>query len=532
MSNLAEALIEHLVMRDVEVVFGIPGVHTLELYRGVQSSGVRHVTPRHEQGAAFMADGYARVTGKPGVALLITGPGMTNALTAMAQARADSIPMLVISSVNTKASLGKGLGFLHELPNQQATIATIATSIRIESEADLTPAMDRVFNQFSSERPGPAHIELPLDVARETATAVAAPNPASTLAAPANDVIERASEMLTTAAKPVILAGGGVKRHNAMLQALATKLDAPVVLTTNARGLMHKHELVVPASASLGSVRNMISDADVVLAIGTELGRTDYDMYDLGHMPVMNNLIRVDICSEQLVRQDAVLKIHADAGDALAALNEVLNTSPQQNKVGATRAGSTNTAAFEEIGEAYRKQSDLLGVMRDTAPNSIIVGDSTQLMYACNLYYDHDRPGGWFNAATGYGALGYGIPAAIGAAIADPNSPVICITGDGGAQFSLPEIMAAVDEKLAIVFIVWNNCGYLEIENFLKNADVEPIGCDPTPPDFSLIAAACKMPYFVCDDSQSAVATTLKEALTVAGPTLLEIDVIHGTTTI
>ncbi len=526
MSNLAEALMEHLVKRGVDVVFGIPGVHTLELYRGIQSSGVRHVTPRHEQGAAFMADGYARVTGKPGVALVITGPGMTNALTAMAQARADSVPMLVISSVNPKASLGKGLGFLHELPNQQAMIATLCTSIRIESEADLEPAMETVFNQFASERPGPVHIELPLDVALDDASGVATPKPADFLPTPSREVIASACKMLMSAAKPVILAGGGVKRHNDLLQTLATKIDAPVVQTTNARGLMHKQALAVPASASLGAVRKLINDADVVLAIGTELGRTDYDMYDLGHMPVMNNLIRVDISADQLARQDTVVSIHADAADALVALNETLDSTAQQNKHGAERARTTNDAAFEEIGTTYQEQSKLVSVMRDTAPNSIMVGDSTQLMYACNLYYDHDRPGGWFNAATGYGALGFGIPAAIGAAIADPQSHVICITGDGGAQFSLPEVMAAVDEKLAIVFIVWNNSGYLEIENFLKSVDVEPVGCDPTPPDFKLIAAACKMPYFVCDDSQSNVAATLKQALAVAGPTFLEIDVV------
>ena len=525
MGNLAEALIEHLVKRDVEVVFGIPGVHTLELYRGIQTSGVRHVTPRHEQGAAFMADGYARVTGKPGVALVITGPGMTNALTAMAQARADSVPMLVISSVNATSSLGKGLGFLHELPNQQATVATICTSIRIESEADLAPAMDAVFNQFASERPGPAHIELPLDVAVELASAVATPAPVMRLPAPSSDVVERAYEMLTSANKPVILAGGGVKNHNALLKAVASKINAPVVLTTNARGLMHKHPLVVPASASLGSVRKLIADSDVVLAIGTELGRTDYDMFDLGHMPEMNNLIRVDVCAKQLARHDAVLTIHADAGDTLTSLNQVLKNQQQLSKAGADRAQSTNTASFEEIGDDYRVQSDLLGVIRDTVPNAIIVGDSTQLMYAGNLYYDHDRPGGWFNAATGYGALGYGIPAAIGAAIADPQSRVICITGDGGAQFSLTEMLVAVDENLPIVFIVWNNSGYLEIENFLKGAAVEPIGCDPTPPDFSLIAAACKMAYFVCDDSPSKVAAALNEALAIAAPTLIEIDV-------
>jgi len=324
MSNLAVALVQHLANRGVDVIFGIPGVHTLELYRGIQQSGIRHVTPRHEQGAAFMADGYARVTGKPGVAFVITGPGVTNTITAMAQARLDSVPMLVISSVNAMASLGKGLGYLHELPNQQATIASVATSIRVESEADLSAAMDKAFNQFANERPAPVHIELPLDVAKELASIVETPKPVAALPAPNDEDVARASELLVGASKPVILAGGGVKQQDELIRAVAESLDAPVVLTTNARGLLYKHALVVPASASLGSVRELIASSDVVFAIGTELGRTDYDMYDLGHMPVMNNLIRVDVCEEQLARYETTLAIRADSGEVLAAMNDLV----------------------------------------------------------------------------------------------------------------------------------------------------------------------------------------------------------------
>ena len=133
MSTIGEQLVVELAARGVDTVFGIPGVHTVELYRGLAGSGIRHVTPRHEQGAGFMADGYARASGRPGVAFVITGPGLTNTLTAMAQARADSVPMLVVSGVNRVASLGKGLGHLHELPDQRAMMRTVAlSSERIE----------------------------------------------------------------------------------------------------------------------------------------------------------------------------------------------------------------------------------------------------------------------------------------------------------------------------------------------------------------------------------------------------------------
>ncbi len=125
MTTCGEFLVKQLEAWGVETVFGIPGVHTVELYRGLPGSRIRHVTPRHEQGAGFMADGYARVTGKPGVCFIITGPGMTNILTAMAQAYADSIPMLVISSVNERARLAHGNGYLHELPNQRNLVGNV-----------------------------------------------------------------------------------------------------------------------------------------------------------------------------------------------------------------------------------------------------------------------------------------------------------------------------------------------------------------------------------------------------------------------
>ncbi len=139
MTTVGERLVEGLAARGVEVVFGIPGVHTIELYRGLASGLVRHVTPRHEQGAGFMADGYARASGKPGVAFVITGPGVTNTLTAMAQAKADSVPILVISGVNRRASLGRGLGLLHELPDQAAMVRALCHTETLTDPADLGP---------------------------------------------------------------------------------------------------------------------------------------------------------------------------------------------------------------------------------------------------------------------------------------------------------------------------------------------------------------------------------------------------------
>ena len=163
--TVGSAILPLLEQMGVETIFGLPGVHTIEMYRGISKTRIRHITPRHEQGAGFMADGYARVRGKPGVCLLITGPGMTNAITAMAQARADSIPMLLISAVNPVSRIKKEFGRLHQLPDQSALIKQVALiSITITKPSELIPALKTCFTEMLYKKRGPVHIEIPTDI--------------------------------------------------------------------------------------------------------------------------------------------------------------------------------------------------------------------------------------------------------------------------------------------------------------------------------------------------------------------------------
>ena len=493
MNTVGMRLVEGLHARGVEVVFGIPGVHTVEMYRGLSGSPVRHVTARHEQGCAFMADGYARATGKPGVALVITGPGLTNAITAMAQAREDSIPMLVISGVNRRGSLGKGWGLLHELPDQQAMIATLCPTRRITAPDQVADALDWAFATMATGRPGPVHIEVPTDVMPMECPAL--PAPQAPAARPAAKGLDQAAELLNAASRVVILAGGGTRGQGAALQALAERLDAPVVQTTNARGQMHGHALTVPASPSLTAVRELIHAADRVLAIGTEFGWTDYDMYVVGDLPARPDMIRIDACADQLARLPAALTLQGDAGATMAALLPLL--APRQTD-GAQRAEATRAKARAEIGHLdplMPNRLEMVEVIRAALPHCLIVGDSTQAVYAANLYYDHDRAGGYFNAATGYGALGYGPGAAVGAAIGAPGAKVVCLIGDGGLQFSPGELRTAVDENLPITFLVWNNAAYNEIADAMRAANTEVIGCHPSPLKMEPFAAACDLPF-------------------------------------
>jgi acetolactate synthase I/II/III large subunit len=516
MRTVGQALTEGLVARGVEVVFGIPGVHTIELYRGLAGSGIRHVTPRHEQGAGFMADGYARVSGKPGVAFVITGPGLTNTLTAMAQAKADSVPMLVISGVNRRESLGQGLGLLHELPDQAGMVRTLCPSFQVTGPAELDRCLNMAFAAMMSARPGPVHIEVPTDVMGMEAAESAAPLPVQH-ALPDPTALTAAADLLNRAKRVVILAGGGTRHSGPAVQDLATALDAPVVQTTNARGVVGG-ALSVAASPSLDAVRALIAQADQVLALGTEFGPTDYDMYVRGGLPDMAGMIRVDVCPIQLARHPAALTLRADAGAVCEALLALV--VPRVTD-GSARTDATMAAAraeVAELGAGMPNQIAMLEALRQALPRAIVVGDSTQPVYAGNLLYDHDRAGGWFNAATGFGALGFAPGAAVGAALA-VDARVFCLIGDGGLQFSPAELRVAVDEGLDITYLVWNNAGYGEIASAMRAANTEIIGCSPSPLGLEAFAAACGMGYICIEANPEA----LHGAVTTRGPRLIEI---------
>ena len=533
MITVGMRLIEGLAARGVEVVFGIPGVHTVELYRGLSGSPdrpatvrpapIRHITARHEQGCAFMADGYARVSGKPGVALVITGPGLTNALTAMAQAKADSVPMLVISGVNRRASLGRGLGLLHELPDQAAMVRALCPTRQIAGPDDVAASLDWAFATMAMGRPGPVHIEVPTDVMPMLCAALPAPAALPPKPVPATADIARAVAALNAAERVVILAGGGARGGDAVLTLIARRLDAPVVQTVNARGMLFGHVLGVPASPSLAATRALIAAADQILAVGTEFGPTDYDMYVNHAFPDISAMIRVDICPDQLGRQPAALAL---CGDADATMRLLLAQLAQKHGDGAARAADTRRLARAELADLSATmpgQLDIVETIRAALPGAVIVGDSTQPVYAANLYYDHDRAGGWFNAATGYGALGFGPGAAVGAALAAPGVPVVCLIGDGGLQFSPGELRTAVDERLPITYIVWNNAAFREIADAMRAANTEVIGCAPSPLNLEPFAAACDLAFMSMPQDCETLHWALSQPHT--GPRMIEIRV-------
>lgn len=492
MTTCGEFLVKQLEAWGVDTVFGIPGVHTVELYRGLPHSGIRHITPRHEQGAGFMADGYARVSGKPGVCFIITGPGMTNILTAMGQAYADSIPMLVISSVNQRERLGLGKGYLHELPNQRAMTAGVtAFSHTLMSVEELPGVLARAFAVFEGERPRPVHIELPLDIITADASHMRlAAKPSIQRPSPNRTLIREAAAMLKNAKRPLLLLGGGCVNAQAEARALATALDTPTAQTINAKGLLPPgHPLLLGSNQSLLPVRELALAADVVLAIGTELGETDYDVVFDGNFTLGGALIRIDIDAQQLQRNFApTLAIQGDARLAMRMLLAEFDPGEQRNNSpGAMRTAAVQAQLAEDFsGWAHYRQ--LFDTVLQVLPDVRFVGDSTQTVYSGNHLVELDGARRWFNASTGYGTLGYGLPAAIGAKLAEPARPVISLMGDGGIQFTLAELASAVEAKVGIIVLLWNNAGYGEIKRYMERRDITPIGVDIYTPDLLAIA--------------------------------------------
>ncbi len=511
----------------VDTVFGIPGVHTIELYRGLAGSGIRHITPRHEQGAGFMADGYARASGRPGVCFIISGPGMTNIVTAMGQAYADSVPMLVISTVNAHGRMGSGEGWLHELPDQRALVSGVAAFSRtVHRPEELGTALAQAFAIFEGARPRPVHIELPIDVVHAPASHLPRPARMARLSrpAPAPEITAAAAAALSGAEMPLILAGGGAVGASGVLRQLADALDAPVAMTTNGRGILPPdHPLGVSLTCSMPATRALVAAADVVLAIGTEMGPTDYDFYEDGGFEVPGMLIRADIDPCQLRRGKAPdMAIVGDARmTAEALLAGVRRREPGKGRDRAALA----QAGRAELPLALRGDLRLLEMIRDTLPEALIVGDSTQLVYAGNTAFAASVPGGYFNSATGFGTLGYGLPAAVGARLAG-NRPVVALSGDGGLQFTLGELASAAEARVPVVLILHDNKGYGEIRSCMVAQNVPPVGVDILTPDLGAIALACGW-RVERPTSISALPTLLRQGAAAEGPTMILIADSH-----
>ena len=517
-----EAAIDLLEAYGVDTVFGIPGVHTLDLYRGLANTPIRHIAVRHEQGAGFMADGYARVSGRPGVCVLITGPGVTNAATPIGQAFSDSVPMLVLSSVNATDDLGRGRGRLHEITDQRAVMAPLTAFSRTVREAgELPQAMADAYAVFDSARPRPVHIELPLDVLAAQAPFRAERGAASRRRQPAVAEIAAAARLLDGAQRPVILAGGGTVECGAALAALAERLGAAVLLTAAAKGVVpFDHPLCVGASLQLKPTQDFLAAADVVLAVGTELAETDHWT---DRLPINGKLIRIDLDRASLTRDyPAEVAIEADAGATLAALAAAVREHRNGGGIDPVEIAALRRGNRESLGALQRKHAIVLDALEDALPeDAVLATDMTQIAYTGSHYYPCRRPRSWLHP-VGYGTLGYALPAAIGAKLGAPERAAVALVGDGGFMFTVQELATAVELGLPVVILLWNNDALQQIAEGMNERGIPEVGVRLLNPDFQALAKAfgCRA---VKPDSLAALKDALRTAITADGPTLIEV---------
>ncbi len=535
--NGAKRVIRTLESLGVSTIFGIPGIHNLDIYDALIGSRIRHITAVHEQGAGFMADGYARSTGETGVALVISGPGLTNILTPMAEALHDSIPMLVISSQIPTSFIGKGTGFLHELRDSHA-LAECASkkSFTALSQEEIPKIIEKAWRLASEGRPGPVHVEIPMDVLAGCCSKNENLSPDCTdptLPSLPEKALAHAADLLDKASFPVIIAGGGTWKAGEALAKLAEKSGVMVIESCAGKGIVdERNPLCLGARIHFPCVREALSMADLILAFGTELSPTD-----LWEKPLPKNgtLVQVDLDGANFARNGAAdIGILADANQAALALLEAVSTKPERRAKATETVSRLKAESRQELasvtgmGGDLQAMSGLISTIRRAVPeDGVLFADMTGPAYVAISEYPAFSPRTFLHP-VGFGTLGQAMPAAIGAAIARPERPVCVMAGDGGFQFTLPELGVAVRENLPIPIVIWNDQGFGEIRrNENSRHPGVFIAVDNAPPDFSLLAQAYGARYSRPENLGSLEAS-IRDAFSAAGPTLIECSPQEG----
>jgi 5-guanidino-2-oxopentanoate decarboxylase len=515
-----------LAANDIDTVFGIPGVHNLELYRGIAATGLRHILVRHEQNAGFAADGFARASGRPAAAFVISGPGLTNILTGAAQAKTDSVPMLILASTPVEASLGKGWGVLHELDDQCEMAAGVTGSARsARSAEDARDHLRAAFASFQVGRQRPAYVEIPLDLlARPTQLRPERFAGVGGGPQPAPPVVARAVELLSNARRPLIIAGGGARSAGEQLLRLVEALDGYLVTTVAGKGILaESHPASLGASLQFGITQELVASADVVLAVGTELSETDF--YSGSRLEVNGRLIRIDIDATKLADHYAAdVGIWGDAQASLEAITKAIVATVPVCSRWRTELGpgtSHRSRITEQFNAGARACAVLLRAMRDAVPDDgIVFSDMTQTAYLGNYAFTSERPGAWFHP-SGYGTLGYALPAAIGALIAGTGRPIVALAGDFGFQFTSQELATAVELEQSLPIVVWNNGALGQIRDDMRAAGIAPTAVTGRNPDFVALARAYGA-HGVRARGPEELTEAIRSALKRPGPTLLE----------
>jgi thiamine pyrophosphate-dependent acetolactate synthase large subunit-like protein len=514
-----QALSEALAAHGVHTVWGIPGTHNLEIYAHLPGAGIRHVSPRHEQGAGFAADGYARATGQPGVCITTSGPATLNAATALGQAYSDSVPVLAVSAGMPLRNPGRGHGELHETKDQSAALdAIVAYSHRVTSVPEIPVAVAQAFAAMTNGRPRPVHLEIPLDVLEERAEAEIVEPIRAPKATPDPSALDSAAARLVGAARPAIVAGGGAHGAAAEVRGLAERLGAPVVCTINGKGVLPEdHPLSAGAGLSRAVARELVEDSDVVLVVGSGLSPAEAW---LGPLPLAGKVVRVDIDAAQVVTGAVpTVAVVGDAAPALAGLLARLGDGAGDGER-AARWRSRHLEEARRLGAPWAWIFD--GIAAALRRDGIVAGDSAMVCYRGAVAALPAYHPAAFLYPTGYGTLGYGLPAAIGAKLGRPEARVIALLGDGGIMFTVAELAAAAQLRLPLPVVVVDNAGYGEIRNEMAERGDPVHAVDLDALDFAALGRVLGC-HGVAVDDEFALAEALERGFEADRPTVVHV---------
>jgi len=484
------ALMDSVLQHGVDTIFGIPGGQTYELFDALyaQQDKIKLITTRSEQGAAYMAFGYARSTGKVGVYTVVPGPGALNSAAALSTAYAGNAPVLCLTGQIPSTAIGKGIGFLHDIPDQLGVLQRLTKwAARIDHPAHAPAAVREAFRQLTTGRRRPVSLEMALDImSQESEVGMLAPVQEQEPIVVDAGQIERAADLLAGAKKPMILLGGGAVDAAGEIRRLAEMLQAPVVSHRSGRGILSDRHYL---SHSFPAGHRLWPEVDVAIAIGT---RFKYQRMHWG-TDVRLKTIHIDIDPTEISRvAQPTVGIIGDAARSTASLisalvSRKLPDRPSRNE----ELEALKSAIWQEFEENVQPQMSILNAIRDELPeDGILVDEITQVGYASWYGFPVYAPRTLIT--SGYaGNLGYGLPTAIGVKVANPDRKVISISGDGGFMFHCGELATAVKYRLNLVCIVFSDSAYTNVARAqTARYGGRVIGTDLVNPDFAAMATA------------------------------------------
>ncbi|MFI6087287.1 thiamine pyrophosphate-binding protein [Streptomyces sp. NPDC051218] len=496
--NGGDLVVETLQGLGATTVFGLPGQHALGMFDALRRSSLSYVGLRVENNTGFAADAYGRITGEVAPLLLSTGPGALTSLAALQEAAAGSSPVLAIGSQIPVAGLGGGRhGYLHELRDQQASFRDVVKSVHtVRTASQIPSAIAAAWESALTAPHGPVWVEIPQDVllAQTTLPVVTAMDATPDEVVPRPELTAVAAVLLSRAERPAIIAGGGVVRSDASgkLLALAELVNAPVVTTFGGKGAFPwEHPLSLQSWLEDRYTTDFLEDADVLLVVGSGLGELSSNYHTF---KPRGRVIQIEADAGKLESNHPALGIHADARLALSALLETIDT-PREDSTAPERVRTVLSKVKERIAaQELTLEQQVLASVREALPDaSPSFWDMTILAYWAWSAFDARRPN-TMHSAQGAGGLGYGFPAALGAAAADPTKPVLAVSGDGGAMYSLAELASAKQHDLPVTWLIVDDGGYGILREYMSDAFGEPTATELSRPDFVALAESFGVP--------------------------------------